>query len=75
MNLSRVASLGVVLVSYACGGGGSSSPTAPLLVPLATERPSLNNEVFPEVWSSNGFDGKTYEFKTNCFGDFVALET
>lgn len=75
MNLSQVASIGVVLVTYACGGGGSSSPTAPSLVPLATERPSLNNEVFPEVWSSNGFDGQTYEFKTNCFGNFVALET
>ena len=30
--------------------------------------------MFPEVWSSNGPDGQTYEYKTNCFGTFDKLD-
>ncbi|MCZ6891304.1 MAG: M23 family metallopeptidase [Chloroflexi bacterium] len=26
------------------------------------------------MWSSNGYDGQTYEFKVNCFGEFDVLE-
>jgi len=31
-------------------------------------------KVFPEVWSKNGYDGASYEFKTNCFGEYSKLE-
>ena len=31
-------------------------------------------DVYPEVWSSNGYDGQTYEFKVNCGPDYAALE-
>lgn len=31
-------------------------------------------DVYPEVWSSNGPDGKTYEFKVNCGPDYSKLE-
>ena len=34
-----------------------------------------NDPVFPEVWAINAFDGQSYEFKTNCVGEFVELET
>ena len=26
------------------------------------------------MWSSNGYDGQTYEYKVNCFGDYKDLE-
>ena len=32
-----------------------------------------NSGVFPEVWSSNGYDGQAYEFKTNCSSDYATL--
>ena len=38
-------------------------------------RPPPQPDTYPEVWSSNGYDGQTYEFKVNCFGEFDALET
>lgn len=31
-------------------------------------------KVFPEVWSSNGYNGQSYEYKTNCFGNYTKLE-
>ena len=31
--------------------------------------------VFPEVWSINAFEGQSYEFKTNCYGEYEVLET
>ncbi|MEK9658417.1 MAG: hypothetical protein VW450_00510 [Chloroflexota bacterium] len=31
-------------------------------------------DAWPEVWSSNGFDEATYEFKSNCFDEYEALE-
>lgn len=43
--------------------------------PAPDGRPVAKQEVFPEVWSSNSPGGPTYEFKTNCFGDYDALET
>ncbi len=33
-----------------------------------------NADVFPEVWSMNGFDGKGYEYKVNCGGNYDKLE-
>ncbi len=32
-------------------------------------------KVYPEVWSDNSPSGKTYEFKTNCFGNYSKLES
>ena len=34
----------------------------------------FNDPAYPEVWTINAFDGQSYEFKTNCVGDFVELE-
>ncbi|MDO8508122.1 MAG: hypothetical protein Q7S27_00390 [Nanoarchaeota archaeon] len=31
-------------------------------------------DVYPEVWSSNGPDGKTYEYKSNCGSNYDELE-
>jgi hypothetical protein len=31
--------------------------------------------VYPEVWSSNAFDGQSFEFKSNCGSGFKELET
>ena len=38
------------------------------------QEPHPQRNIFPEVWSSNGYDGQTYEFKVNCFGDYEDLE-
>lgn len=57
----------------------SPSPTA-TLTPLPTATPSPSPlpssivDLFPEVWSSNGHDGQTYEYKTNCFNAYDKLE-
>ena len=60
----------------ACGGGSSTVPsTGPSALEPAARPPSPLEVAFPEVWSSNGYDGQTYEFKSNCVGDFVELET
>ena len=78
---------GVVALAIvaACSGGGDSgnptgpSPTGPGQTPPAGQSgpssPFDNDPAFPEVWATNAFDGQTYEFKTNCVGNFVALET
>ena len=42
--------------------------------PRPTPTPTLAQQVFPEVWSSNGPDGQTYEYKTNCAATFEKLE-
>ena len=44
--------------------------------PGEPRRPSPERDdsgVYPEVWSSNGYDGQTYEFKTNCDSDYATL--
>ena len=41
----------------------------------APQAPPPQPDTYPEVWSSNGYDGQTYELKVNCFGEFDALET
>ncbi len=32
------------------------------------------HKIFPEVWSQNSPYGESYEFKVNCFGDYVQLK-
>ena len=32
-------------------------------------------DAFPEVWSSNGYDGQTFEYKTNCFDEYETLDS
>ena len=44
---------------------------APPTVPPAT--PAV--DAYPEVWSSNGYDGPTFEYKTNCFAGYETLES
>jgi hypothetical protein len=34
-----------------------------------------DNDVYPEVWTKNGYDGESYEFKSNCGPDYDTLET
>ncbi|MDP6580622.1 MAG: VanZ family protein [Vicinamibacterales bacterium] len=75
--------LGVVALGATCAcasGGGPTAPTGASASPDGGpgppgQTPSLQNQVFPEVWSSNGFDGRTYEYKTNCAENFTVLET
>ena len=58
----------------ACGEGGEAPPGADQLGTPPPQRPPPEPDIYPEVWSSNGYDGQTYEFKVNCFGEFEALE-
>lgn len=51
----------------------SPSP-ASALTASPTPSPSPIIDAFPEVWSSNGYDGQSYEFKTNCFKAYDELE-
>lgn len=76
----RLALLGAVLAfTIACGddshrgpgegpGPGEGQPTGP-------SEPRFDDPAYPEVWSSNAFDGQSYEFKSNCVGEFEELET
>ena len=64
----------VVLLSMACDEGRSDSDTSPQPEVVDPQRPPAQQEVSPEVWSSNGYDGQTYAFKMNCFGEFDVLE-
>ena len=82
---------GVVALAMvaACSGGGgtgnpgnsgnsssSGSPTGPSpMPPSAPSGPFDRDPAFPQVWAQNAFDGPSYEFKSNCVGMFVALET
>jgi hypothetical protein len=44
--------------------------------PRQTPGPAPQNDpTNPEVCSINAYDGQSYEFKTNCVGNFVQLET
>ena len=43
------------------------SPSRPAATPAI--------DAVPEVWSSNGYDGQTFEYKTNCFGEYETLES
>ena len=69
----------VMLALVACSGGwggDSGNPMGPS--PMGPGGPSggpVTGPAFPQVWSINAFDGQSYEFKTNCVGEFVELET
>jgi len=79
--IGRLAGVLLRATAAACSsGGGPAAPTGPSSSQDGGAGPSgqtsaLQNQVFSEVWSSNGFDGRTYEYKSNCVGDFWALET
>lgn len=58
----------VLVASLAACGGGVDGPQGGS--PAGSDEP-----VYPEVWSSNAFDGQSYEFKSNCGHEFQELET
>ena len=49
-----------------CGDGG---------LPFGLGDGPFSGPAYPEVWSINASDGQSYEFKSNCVGDFEGLET
>lgn len=49
--------------------------TFPALPMISATQRELKIDVYPEVWSKNGYDGPSYEFKTNCGSDYDMLET
>ena len=62
--------------------GVSFATPTPTTIPIAPKRASPTTlsgikdvDAFPEVWSSNGYDGQTFEFKTNCFDEYEALDS
>ncbi len=59
--------------AWALDPDGAIDPAAP-----RDEPPAGNLEVvriYAEVWSYNGADGQSYEYKVNCTGDYPSLET
>lgn len=70
--------LATLLVATLAGCGDDSrrpppdSPTGPS---GDTSQQPFYEHAFPQVWSSNAYDGQSYEFKSNCGSDFVELET
>jgi hypothetical protein len=66
-----------IVLATACNGGGSSgNPMGPSPNPPPGPPGPLDNApTFPQVWSINAFDGRSFEFKTNCIGEFVSLAT
>lgn len=67
--------LAAVVFVTACGRA-PAGPTGPSATPSPPSPPPLARDpVFAEVWSINAFDGRSYEFKTNCVGDFIGLES
>ena len=59
----------LVLAAFAAVIACSDGPGEPRRPPPERD----NRGVFPEVWSSNGYDGQTFEFKTNCSSDYATL--
>ena len=80
-----LAGLVAIMTAAACSGGGggsgeNSGNSGNLMGPSPMSPPGPSgpfdrDPAFPEVWTINAFDGQSYEFKTNCVGMFVALET
>ena len=65
-----------VILAIACQSSPKPTSTSTSRSqPSPTATPSVQVDSYPEVWSSNGYDGQTYEFKTNCFGTYDALES
>lgn len=55
----------------ACDAGGTkTSPSTSL--GLQARKPEA--DIFPEVWTKNGWDGASYEFKVNCGSKYEKLE-
>ena len=57
----------------ACGDKDSARPSGPSSEQV--RQPFSDDPVWPDVWTINAFDGQSYEFKSNCVGDFEDLET
>ena len=68
-------SCAAILMIAACGQGPTPPPSAENLGTGGGSKEPHRGEVYSEVWSSNGYDGQTYEFKTNCVGEYDRLET
>lgn len=49
----------------------SLSPNSPKPKPS----PSPNYDIHAEVWTKNGYDGASYEYKVNCGPNYAILET
>ena len=63
------------LLLSACEGPSSVETTDPPREPFTgPPREAVRIDVYPEVWSSNGYDGQTYEFKVNCGSNYSELE-
>lgn len=60
-------------------GKSFSSPEPRVVKQPVNRKPPINMssakqfDVHPEVWAGNSPSGKTYEFKTNCFGKYSEL--
>ena len=53
-----LASAVVLAAGAVCGAGVSTAPSmGPTSLQVATQPPSFSEVAYPEVWSSNGFDG------------------
>ncbi len=50
----------------------AAKPSSSVSSPLPTQSPKV--DVYPEVWSKNGYDGASYEFKSNCGPSYSTLE-
>ena len=66
----------LVLALFLLAGCDEDAPASPTPRPAENPAPAheARTDAWPEVWSSNGFDGATYEFKTNCFDPYDVLE-
>lgn len=59
----------ILLVAIACSDDEGKGP------PPAPSNGPFTDPAFPEVWTINASDGQSYEFKSNCVGEFEELET
>ncbi len=50
---------------------GDTPTSSPAPSPTAETKP----DIFAEVWSKNGYDGASYEYKVNCGPNYATLET
>ena len=77
-NSSRIATLAVLIVTiFLIDCSEDRDPLTSTRQPEASAlfEPAPHSRTYPEVWSSNGPDGQTYEFKVNCSGNHDILET
>lgn len=70
-----IVAIGGIIVWRGLNSSGSQQPSSnPPLVTNDQTNDQNKYDIYPEVWTQNGYDGASYEFKVNCGPNYRTLK-